>query len=317
MRHTRLILLLILAALPIAAKEFKIGYVSTDRVIERYEAAVEAKRALNEAIAVFEARADSLKSDYDRIRSEYESQQLTLSEEGKRAKAAEVDAAKRRYDTYMTEVYGANGKIDQKNLELIAPIVEKIDSVVSRVAVEEGYSLVLDAAKANIVYSQPGLDITQLVVDELNREYEPVTPTVTGKTVFAIMPVFNANNQATQDGIGSQIRSFLFKFASERANTDMVANGKTDQELTGRGFGTTSEIQQQQAVDVARALNADYATYGRCTKQDRRITFDLTIVNVRLNTVLKTRSGEASRPEDLQQQVGEVVRVLLAAIPQP
>lgn len=317
MRYRRLLLLLVLAVLPLAAKEFKIGYVSTDRVVERYEAAVEAKRALNEAIATFEARADSLKSDYDRIKSEYESQQLTLSEEGKRAKAAEVDAAKRRYDTYMTEVYGTNGKIDQKNLELIAPIVEKIDSVVSRIAVEEGYSLVLDAAKANIVYSQPGLDITQLVVDELNSEYEPVAPVVTGKTVFTIMPIFNANSQAIQDGVGAQIRSYVYKFASDRANTDMVANGKTDQELTGRGISTSGEIQQQQAVDVSQALNADFTAYGRCTKQDRRITFDVTLVNVRLNTVIKSQPGEAARPEDLQQQVGEVMRVLLAAIPEP
>ena len=317
MKYCRLVLLLILAALPVAAKEFKVGYVSTDRVIERYEAAVEAKRALNEAIAKFEAKADSLKGDYDRIKSEYESQQLTLSEEGKRAKAAEVDAAKRRYDTYMTEVYGTNGKIDQKNLELIAPIVEQIDSVVSRIAVEEGYSLVLDAAKANIVYSQPGLDITQLVVDELNRQYEPVAPTVTGKAVFAIMPIFNANSQAMQDGVGSQIRSFVYKFASDRVNTDMVANGKTDQELTGRGISVSGEMQQQQAVDVAQALNADFTAYGHCTKQDRHITFEVTLVNVRLNTVIKTQSGEAARPEDLQQQVGEVMRVLLAAIPQP
>ena len=317
MKYCRLVLLLILAALPVAAKEFKVGYVSTDRVIERYEAAVEAKRALNEAIAKFEAKADSLKGDYDRIKSEYESQQLTLSEEGKRAKAAEVDAAKRRYDTYMTEVYGTNGKIDQKNLELIAPIVEQIDSVVSRIAVEEGYSLVLDAAKANIVYSQPGLDITQLVVDELNRQYEPVAPTVTGKAVFAIMPIFNANSQAVQDGVGAQIRNFVYKFASDRVNTDMVANGTTDQGLTGRGINVSGEMQQQQAVDVAQALNADFTAYGHCTKQDRHITFEVTLVNVRLNTVIKTQSGEAARPEDLQQQVGEVMRVLLAAIPQP
>ena len=317
MKYCRLVLLLILAALPIAAKEFKAGYVSTDRVIERYEAAVEAKRSLNEAIAKFEAKADSLKGDYDRIKAEYESQQLTLSEEGKRAKAAEVDAAKRRYDTYMTDVYGTNGKIDQKNLELIAPIVEQIDSVVSRIAIEEGYSLVLDAAKANIVYSQPGLDITQLVVDELNRQYEPVAPMVTGKAIFAIMPIFNANSQAVQDGVGAQIRNFVYKFASDRVNTDMVANGTTDQGLTGRGINVSGEMQQQQAVDVAQALNADYTAYGRCTKQDRRITFDVTLVNVRLNTVIKTQSGEAARPEDLQQQVGEVMRVLLAAIPQP
>jgi outer membrane protein len=310
------LLLLALAVLPAVAKDSKVGYINIDRVIEGYEGAVEAKRQLNEAITKFEATADTLRTEHERIKAEYESQQLTLSEEGKRAKAAEVDAAKRRYDSYMTEVYSTNGRIDQKNRELIAPIVEKVDSIVSRLAVEEGYDLVLDASKSGIVFSQSGLDLTQPVIDELNREYEPVAPTTPTKLVYAIMPVFNTNDQAIQDRIGAQVRQFAYGLFSAEPKTDMVANARIDQELTSRGF-TSGEVTQQQAIDVARALNADYAVFGKCTKQDRRISMELSVANVRLSTLVKTQTGEASRVEDLQQQVGEIIRVLLAAIERP
>ncbi len=57
--------------------------------------------------------------------------------------------------------------------------------------------------------------------------------------------------------------------------------------------------------------------FGSASKQDRRIQFELSIADVRLGTLLKTEKGDAARPEELQQQVGTVVRVLLAAVEKP
>jgi hypothetical protein len=130
------------------------------------------------------------------------------------------------------------------------------------------------------------------------------------------MPVFNADNQATQDRVGASVRQFAYGLIAAEQNTDMAPSARADQELTSRGF-ISGEVTMQQALDVARALNADYAVYGRCNKQDRRVTFELSLANVRLSTLVKTQAGESARGDDLQQQVGEVIRVLLAAINRP
>ncbi len=295
------------------AKEYKVGYIDTDRVIAKLEAALEAKKELDAAVAKFEARVESLKLDYEQAKQEYDSQQLTLSEEGKRAKLAEVDQRKRRYDSYVAEVYAKGGRIDQKNKELVAPIVEKIDSAVSRVAAEEGYALVLDAGKAGIVYSQAGLDLTERIIEDLNREYEPVTPGGTTKRVYAVMPVYNRDDQAQQDRIGAQIRQFVYDLIRSTPLTDMVANGKVDQQLAGRGLAS-QQIVLESALEAARALDADYVVFGSAGKQDRRVQFVLSLANVRLGTLLRTEEGMASRVEDLQQEVGKVVRVLLGSV---
>ena len=115
----------VVALAVIQAKEYKIGYVDTDEVISKYEETRAAREELQAEIAKFKAEADSLKRDYERVLAEYESQELTLSDEGKKAKMAEVDQLKRRYDGFVDEVYRPGGKIDQKNDELIAPLVEK------------------------------------------------------------------------------------------------------------------------------------------------------------------------------------------------
>ena len=318
MRTIRLAIILFLAAAgPVfAAKEFRVGYVDYDQVIAKYEAAVEAKREMDTVRLGFEARAESLKSEYELAKSEYESQQLTLSEEGKRAKNAEVDQRRRRYDGYIAEVYGKGGLIDQRYKELIAPIVGKIDSAVAKLSVDEGFTLILDAAKSGIVYAEAGLDLTQLAIDDLNREFAPVGPSVTGKKVYALMPVYNSNDLASQDHVGSDIREFVYGLVKVQPNVDMVANAKVDQQLQSYGL-SNQQVVLDKALEAARALDADYVVFGNATKQDRRIQFELSIADVRLGNLLKTQKGDAARPEDLQQQVGTVVRVLLAAVAKP
>jgi len=317
-RTFRLAIILVLATVGplLAAKEFRVGYVDYDQVIAKYEAAAEAKQEMDTVRLSFEAKAESLKGDWEQSKAEYESQQLTLSEEGKRAKNAEVDQRKRRYDGYVAQVYGKGGLIDQRYKELIAPIVAKIDSAVAKLSADEGFALILDASKSGIVYSESGLDLTQLVLEDLNREFAPVGPSVTGKKVYALMPVYNSNDLASQDHVGSDIREFVYGLVKVQPKVDMVANAKVDQQLQSYGLAN-QQVVLDKALDAGRALDADYVVFGNASKQDRRIQFELSIADVRLGTLLKTDKGDAVRPEDLQQQVGTVIRVLLAAVAKP
>jgi len=317
-RTIRLAIILGLAAVGplLAAKEFRIGYVDYDQVIAKYQAAVDAKTEMDTVRLSFESRAESLKSEYELAKSEYESQQLTLSEEGKRAKNAEVEQRKRRYDGYIAEVYGKGGQIDQRYKELIAPIVGKIDSAVARLSLDEGFALILDASKSGIVYSEAGLDLTQLVIEDLNREFAPVGPSVTGKKVYALMPVHNSNDLAAQDQVGSEIRKYAYDLVGAQPNVDMVANAKVDQQLQSYGL-SNQQVVLDKALQAGRALDADYVVFGSASKQDRRIQFELSIADARLGTLLKTQKGDAARPEDLKGQVATVVRVLLAAVEKP
>jgi outer membrane protein len=317
-RTIRLAIILGLAAVgPLfAAKEFRVGYVDYDQVIAKYQAAVDAKTEMDTVRLSFEARAESLKSEYELAKSQYESQQLTLSEEGKRAKNAEVEQRKHRYDGYIADVYGKGGQIDQRYKELIAPIVGKIDSAVAKLSIDEGFALILDASKSGIVYSEAGLDLTQLVIEDLNREFAPVAPSLAGKKVYALMPVFNSNDLAQQDHVGKDIRDTVYVLVADQPNVDMVPNPKVDQQLQAYGL-QNRQVVLDKAVEAGRALVADYVVFGNASKQDRRVQFELSIADVRLGTLLKTQKGDAARPEELKAQVGSVVRVLLGAVEKP
>jgi outer membrane protein len=310
-----LITLLLLSALsPFAtAREYKIGYIDSDRLIARYEAAIEAKKKLDEAISQFEARAESLRADYEKAKAEYESQQLTLSEEGKRAKLTEVESRKRRYDSYLNEIYGTGGKIDQKNQELLAPIVARIDSTVRKVAQLAGFALVIDAAKAGIIFAETGLDLTELVLEELNREYTPLPATVTGKKIFVITPIYEASDEAQRERIGTRIRQFVNALVGAKTQVEVIPDRKVDEVVQNRGYAG-QQVGFESALDVARALDADYCIFGECTKRERRIQFKLSIIDVRTGSLLRTQEGEADRLEVLREKVSSVVQVLYSGL---
>lgn len=297
------------------AREFKVGFINSERIIARYEAAIEAKKELNAEIAKYEAKADSLKAEYERAKEEYESQQLSLSEEGKRAKMTEVETRKRRYDSYLNEVYGPGGKIEQKNQELIGPIVARIDSAVSKIATEEGFSLVIDATKSGIVYSETGLDLTELVLEELNRQYVPALTGPTVKLIFVIAPIYEANDEAQRDRIGAQIRGTVFALIGSKAKVEVIPDKKVDEVVQTRGYAG-QQVDEQKAIDVARALDADYCISGECSKRERRIQFKLTLSDARTGSVLKSQEGESERSELLREKVSNVVQALYSALGQ-
>jgi|UniRef100_A0A7V3PTL0 outer membrane protein len=301
--------------LQLPAREYKVGYINSDQLIARYEGAIEAKKQLNEAIAKFQARAESLRVDYEKAKEEYESQQLTLSEEGKRAKLSEVESRKRRYDSYLNEIYGTGGKIEQKNQELIAPIVAQIDSAVRKIAQQEGFSLIIDATKAGIVFAETGLDLTELVLEELNRAYAPLPTPVAGKKIFLITPIYELNDEAQREHLGTRIRQFINALLKDKTQLTLIPDRKVDEVVQNRGY-SGQQVGFDQALDVARALDADYCIFGECSKRERKIQFKLSIIDIRTQTLLRTQEGEAERAEILQEKVSAVLQVLYSALEQ-
>ncbi|MFO7639600.1 MAG: OmpH family outer membrane protein [bacterium] len=317
MRLRYLLMVLLALAATTLAPANKVGYLDSDAVIARYEEARDAKARLDQEVAGFRAEAESLRTLYQLVLDEYQTQELSLSEEGRKAKLAEVEQLKRRYDAYVEDVYRKGGKLDQKNSELIAPLVQKIGEVVGEIAKQEGYTLVLDASKAEILFSAAGLDLTQLVTDELNREYAAVGSTIERKPVYIVLPIFATNDEARQERTDLRIREFIYNLVRTQPNTELVANARVDEQLTQRGVSGRAPSGRD-AIDIGTALNVDYAILGTCSKEDRRVDFTLTIVEVRMsNEDLKTEAGQVAREDRLNEEVGRVVQVLLAAAAQP
>ena len=295
-----------------AAKEQKVGFVDTKYIIENYRTASDAQRAFDTEIAKYKRNADSLKIIYDRALAEFESQKLMLSEQGKAAKLIELNQLKKEYDDYTQDVWGKGGKMEQKNRELITPIVQKIQAVVLKVALKEGFSLILDASEAKIVYAQTDLDLTDAVLDELNKEYAAtVIPPSTPEKDFifvAVFPIYEESQDAQEEHVGESMRSAIFDLVKNVSKVRMISSSDVNNALLIRSISLTTQISESDAYSIGRTLQADYIIIGSISKQGKKVDFSVKLCDPSNSKIIYEGSGSAPRTEEIKQSLGNLIQ---------
>ncbi len=169
---TRKTAAIVLGALVMASPlraELKIGYIDSARIFAEYKGTADAQRSFDDEVAAWEKQAQGMKVRLDSLEQEYQRQSLMMSEAKKAERQAEIVKGRQDYEAFVQSVWGPQGKLAAKNGELVAPIVEKINVILNRIGEEEGYTIVLDASVGGIVYASDGIDMTDQVLEELNK----------------------------------------------------------------------------------------------------------------------------------------------------
>ncbi len=149
------------------AKDFKVGIVVSSRIMEEYPEAVDAQQILTDEISEWQRQAQEMEQEIMELEEEYQQLSLVLSEEKKAEKEQELNTKYREYRQFQA---GLEQKAYQRNQELFQPINEKVQSIIDRIAEEQGYDIILDAVGSNIAYADPELDITEQVLLELKKQ---------------------------------------------------------------------------------------------------------------------------------------------------
>jgi outer membrane protein len=164
----------LLPAAVVYAQEPKIGYIDTVNIFAEFKETVEAEEIYKKELEAWKKTAAEMEAEIAQLREELQSQSLMLSEEKLAEKRLLMEQKFKDYQKYMNDTFGEEGIAARRNQELTAPIVEKINAVISQIAEEEGYTIIFDAAQGNIVYAKKDLDLTQKVLERLQSQMEAI-----------------------------------------------------------------------------------------------------------------------------------------------
>jgi outer membrane protein len=156
-------------ALDAHAQDVKLGYIDSQRIFIEYRETQQAERLYKQEVDKWKAEAAAMEQEIVKLQDELRAQSLMLSEEKQREKKLEYDKKLEDYQRFMEETFGENGLAARRNKELTQPIVEKINKILEEMAQRDGYTMVFDIANANVVYADKQLDLTDLVLAELNK----------------------------------------------------------------------------------------------------------------------------------------------------
>ncbi len=165
MKKGMLVLVLILLCVSVIANPVKIAAVDTQRIAKEYIKAVEAKKKLDDFERVYK---EELQGYYDDMQAKYESLQLNESvwtEDQKRRAGMEISGLQERFETRRKEIDELYAK---KESELMNPVLKEAQEVVTAIAKREKYTIVLDSITYVLIYVDETIDITDMVLKELN-----------------------------------------------------------------------------------------------------------------------------------------------------
>jgi len=143
-----------------------IAVVDSARIFETLGSVRDARELLEEELENWQAYADSLQLEVDEIRADLD-RTLVMSPERRMERENLLLQKEQGLEEFLTEVFGPGGQLESRNEQLVAPIVAAINEAVTEIATEEGLSIVFDSSAGQVVFADPTLDITDLVMDRV------------------------------------------------------------------------------------------------------------------------------------------------------
>jgi len=300
----------IVSFLLLFAKDAKIGFVDSERILEQYQATAVAKIDFNDFVQTYRDSASSLRQDIQDIKTQLDAEKLVLSEEARLRKIDEIDQLKEKYEQFLESVFGPGGRIEQKNDELMTPLLKKINEAVQKTAEQEGFSIVLDLSEG-VYYANSDLDLTDLVISELNLEYGPQTiPGVEEKKIIAVFPFREENTEAEDNDLGEWMQDKLYQaLSSFTKQYDIVQKNEISREIVNSGYGRN--LEDNQAMTIARELPSDYFFSGTVTKFGNRINYSISLKEVATSLEIDKKTNNASEETKLIDAVNNDFRAML------
>jgi outer membrane protein len=162
-------LLWAMLAVALAADPVRVGVMDQQLVIEKSKAG---KRALEELKAYSGTRQKIINADDQELKElEQAFQDPKLSEMAKQDKQNQFQI---KLEAYQRRLADFNREIQQKQREMVTEYSKKVQEAAQAVAQKEGYIAVIDKGNEGvikiIIYHQPGLDVTEQVVKEFDRQ---------------------------------------------------------------------------------------------------------------------------------------------------
>lgn len=149
--------------------QLKIRYINSQRILAEYPEAKEIQKKLDDLKTQYENEYNKMLDDYEALLKEIENQSLLLSPEKKAEKEKQAQELGVQIEQYRYQKLGPQGELYKKNMELTQPLYDKIDQIIQKIGQEEDYDYILDTVQGVVLYSKPQFDITNRIIEELNK----------------------------------------------------------------------------------------------------------------------------------------------------
>ncbi len=273
MRKIFYLLSILLGINLLQAASGSIGFVDMQRIANNYYDLREAKKELNSKIREWQAKRDSLKAEIDSLEKEFNKQLPMLTADEIVRKQEEISRKKEEYNAYIKKIWGEKGELEKFTKKLVDPYAQRVKEVISTVAKNMGYSAILDKSSSTVLFISGKDDITQAVLQELNKGTVPAGPT--RKKILAIFPLKEMNSNAHAAGLGGKLQKLIYNGFNGSYKFDVKPLKPVFDAIQSQGITSYENMTYNIAFNLAKQLGVDYFIFGNVELQGDKVTFTI------------------------------------------
>ena len=168
MKRLILIAAFVLSAGTLAAQNYII--VNSEKVFKSIDAYNTALSTLDKLAEQYQDMVDAKFAEVETLYNNYMNQTASLTAATRQTRENDILAKEKAAQEYQETLFGNDGTLMKKRVEMIEPIQKKVFSAIEAYAKQVGADVVLDSANnPTLLYSNPSVDRTQQVIDVLKK----------------------------------------------------------------------------------------------------------------------------------------------------
>lgn len=168
MKRLILIAAFVLSAGTLAAQNYII--VNSEKVFKSIDAYNTALSTLDKLAEQYQDLVDAKFAEVETLYNNYMNQKASLTAATRQARENDILAKEKAAQEYQETLFGNDGTLMKKRIEMIEPIQKQVFSEIEAYAKQVGADVVLDSANnPTLLYSNPSVDRTQQVIDVLKK----------------------------------------------------------------------------------------------------------------------------------------------------
>lgn len=147
-----------------AQQKIKLGHINSNELMQIMPGRDSAQTVLQAEVSGLEEQLKSMQSELEKRYNEYMEKQSGWTDLIRNTKQRELQDMSTRIQEFQEN---AQKNLQQREQELLQPIIDRAKKAISEVAAEGGYSYILDSGTAAVLYSQDSDDIMPMVKKKL------------------------------------------------------------------------------------------------------------------------------------------------------
>lgn len=151
------------------APQQKMGHINADRLLQMMPETQEAQKQLQAYGRQLEKDLSDMEKEMETKIQSFRENEKMMTNLSRESKTREIQELQGRIQEYSMN---AQEDLQDKQVELLTPIIERATNAVQKVADENGFTYILDSSesKAVVIYAGNGIDIMDMVKAELGLE---------------------------------------------------------------------------------------------------------------------------------------------------